>query len=871
MATRPQRPGGPPPPFVPEADHSGSFSIRTIQDAFAHSGIYVVFNDRGTPTVCRDMFDTSGTPLGARPMGMYPPGTSVLIHQQDSQTPIILGAVAPLSAEAKLILPDHIALASQVGAWDDSLHYDLLRDKNQIASNYSGGRPADSLMGDWGRINDLGLAFFLGRMMTMMRASDGAQIQAFWGDDLLRLIGYNLEIFTSGAEERKLNDQGEYQEVWRSSPFPWEALGKAGARGKTYTTDKSKPLAPGRKHVGVEPAEDDQLIVPRHMRFRGYLGDVEREYVCLPPAGLDISTYDGNDVYLGLLEIGKHIDGSYSVRSAKQVTLEKYILLPVPKELIAPEDPLGDTDENYKFSGQFGGGEEHKLPEFEWADDKPGIRAQQLWDYHAYFFGKYTQIGLMNHKKDWNLPEESEMQEIATRAAIAPSVVNMGYTFSAELPNPKEIKIDERSEHTVKFYATRSVVKLNDDGSVLMEDGFGSQIRLEGGNIFLTCPGDVWTMPGRNAVTWAPHDIIQKGGNSIDITASLKDVRIKGEQNVHLLAANKKSGSILIECRASGMPTLSQFQDKIGEDATGSGIFIKGPKTAVTIWGQRVYAGGSEKITGKQIVFDAGESGDVFLRGNRVDSQGKTSASLSTGDPGKSTSHIAVTPSAVTVESAQAVVGAPLALVNREGRIANLQVAGHAFFSRFILVEDGVATNGSISTLSQEHLAPRKTRVVIPKTANKVAIVVQSKAAIDASGNTKKQPFFEGDDALGDVPMSQAVGFSCRRTVEDHKLDQATFTLRSSRWQTLISAGGGKKTWEEPEVAYPDADGSRKTMPHPGLEAWKDWNKAFSSLSGGKNFNLDTGLSAGRSALDKEGQKPQDKKLEGNYTINVQK
>ena len=849
----------------------GTLFVRTVLDTFAHSGLYLLYNAIGEIVMCRDVSDASGMPLGSRNIGMYPAGASVLVYQPPDQLPMIIGSAAPMVTDAKLALPDSLGIGTNVGAWNDSMHFAPLKDPSEGIANHSGGRPINCLPGDWGRINDLGAAVFLGRMLAMLRASDGAQIQAFWGDDLLRLTGYNMEVFTSSSEKRDLNDQGEHHAVYRSSPFPWEAMGKGGASGATHTESKVQPLGPDMVYGPIEPKEDDQLIVPRHVIVRGYLGDIEREYVCLPPAGLDISRFENEDVYLGLLEITKHIDGSYGIRSAKQITMEKYVLLPVPKELIAPEDPLGDNDTNYKFSGQYGDGEDHAMPEFEWDEDEAGMRAQQMWDYHAYFFGRYAQIGLARHKKDWYLPEEDELTEMANRAAVAPATVDMGHRFYAELPNPKEIKIDERSGHTVKFYATRSVIKQFDDGSILLEDGFGSQIRLEGGNIFLTCPGDVWTLPGRNSVTWAPHDVIQKGGNSVDITASLKDVRIKGEQNVHVLAANQKTGSILIECRGSGVPSLDSFKDKLGESAVGSGIFIKGPKTAVTIWGQRIYAGGSEKITGKQIVLDAGENGDVFLRGNRVDSQGKTSASLSTGDPGKSTSHIAVTPSAVTVESAQAVVGAPLALVNREGRIANLQVAGHAFFSRFILVEDGVATNGSISTLSQEHLAPRKTRVVIPKTANKVAIVVQSKAAIDASGNTKKQPFFEGDDALGDVPMSQAVGFSCRRTVEDHKLDQATFTLRSSRWQTLISAGGGKKTWEEPEVAYPDADGSRKTMPHPGLEAWKDWNKAFSSLSGGKNFNLDTGLSAGRSALDKEGQKPQDKKLEGNYTINVQK
>lgn len=847
----------------------GTLFVRTVLDTFAHSGLYLLYNALGEIVMCRDMSDASGMPLGSRNVGMYPPGASVLVYQPPDQLPVIIGSVAPMVTDAKLALPDSLGIGTNVGAWNDSMHFAPLKDPAEGLVNHSGGRPVNCLPGDWGRINDLGAAIFLGRLLTLLRASDGAQIQAFWGDDLLRIIGYNMEVFTSSSEKRDLNDQGEHHGVYRSSPFPWEALGKGGARGETHTEGKSQPLAPDMVYGPVEPKEDDQLIIPRHVIMSGYLGDIEREYVCIPPAGLDISRFEKKDKYLGALEITKHIDGSYGVRSAKQITLEKYVLLPVPKELIAPEDPLGDDDTNYKFAGQHGGGESHEMKEFEWDEDKAGVRAQQLWDYHAYFFGRYTQIGLARHKKDWYLPEENELTEMADRASIEPSTVNMGHKFYAELPSPKEITIDERSGHKVKFYATRSVIKQCDDGSILLEDGFGSQIRLEGGNIFLTCPGDVWTLPGRNAVTWAPHDVIQRAGNSADITAAKKDVRIKGEQNVHVLAANQKTGSILIECRGTGMPALSSFKDKLGEAAAGSGIFIKAPKTAVTVWGQRIYAGGSEKITGKQIVLDAGKDGDVFLRGNRIDHQAKSNVAMAIGDPGKATAHVALSTTIMTVDTQAAVFGGTVALVGKEGD-GNLLVKGSVAIRESLLVEGGVATNSAFSSYKQEHLAPRDDKIKVPDPKSQLVYLTQVKTAIENSGKRKKDPFFEGSDALGGVPMSQAVGFSCRRTKEDLKLEQDSFVIRSARWQTLLEAGGGGKTWDEPEVPYPDADGGQKTLPHPGKEGWEDWSEAFSLLTDGKNFNPNTGRPSERNDLSEEGEKPTKSVFKDKYTINVQ-
>jgi len=853
----------------PSLPTEGSFYIRHVIDAFAHSGLYTIFNATGQLDLCRDMSDASGMPMGSRMINMYPPGSLVLVYEPKDQSPIILGALSPMVTDAKLALPDWIGLCSRVGAWEDPLHSDPIADNTQGLFNSSGGRPIDCLPGDWGRINDLGAAIFLGRMMSMLRASDGAQIQAFWGDDLLRVIGYNYELFTAGSEERKINDQGEYQEIYRSSPFPWEALGKGGAKGATHTSSKSQPTEPGMTYSEVEPKEDDQLIVPRHMIVRGYLGDIEREFVCLPPVGLDISRYQTMDKYLGLMDISKHIDGSYSVRSAKQITLEKYVLLPVPKELIAPEDPLGDDETNYKFAGVEGSGEDHKMQEFDWAEDKPGIRAQQLWDYHAYFFGKYVQQGLMQHEKDWYLPEENAMSGMADRASVLPATVNMGHKFYADMVSPVELKIDERSSHMVKFYATRSVIKQCDDGSILLEDGCGSQIRMEGGNIFITCPGDVWTLPGRNAITWAPHDVIQRAGNSADISAAKKDVRIKAEQNLHMLAANKKTGSILLECRGNGMPSLSAFKDKLGEAVTGSGIFIKAPKTSIALWGQRIYAGGSEKIRGKQIVLDAGREGSVFLRGNMIESQADASVVSAVGTLGKNTSFMSLGRSSLATDAENILLGGNTSIMKKDKDVS-VQIVGNVILHRQLVVDGAVVSNKGFAAYKQSQVAPREQKIKMPDVKPYTELIQTLKNMVDLSAVAKQKIFFKGSDALGDVPMSQAVGFSCRRTVQDLKLEQGSFVIRAARWQTLIKLGGGSNTWDEPEVPYPDADGGQKTFPHPGKEGWKDWGGAFSMLDDGKNFSPTTGVPVQRSGLSEDGQEPVKKKFEKNYVINVQ-
>lgn len=834
------------------------FKVGTIKDSFAHTGLYIVTGMNGELLYAREMLDTGTLPTGSRPLSMYPVGTTVFIADMPPLGAIILGSVPSAVGSSRVILPSSIVPRSQVGQWQDQAHYDALKNEDSGAVSYSLGRPVDALPGDWGRTNDLGLMFMLGRLMVAMKASEGAQVQAFYGDNLLRLIGYNYQKFTAGSEESCLHDEGEYREVVKMTPFPWEAMGKLAAGASTRTEDGS--LEPDALYLPTEPKFDDQQMVYRHLRFRGYLGDVEREYVCMPPTG-DAMRYSQDDLkYTGLLELCKSIDGSYSVRSAKQITFEKYVLLPIPKEKASAEDPKGDTGENYKFAGVTGEGEDHALPEFKWSADTPYIRAAQLWDYHAYLFGKYAQIGLIRHTKDWVVPEESDVQGIASKAIN--DNIQIGHKFYADLPSMSELVIDQRTNHSVKFYASRSIIKQLDDGGILLEDGYGSQIRMEGGNIFITCVGDVWTMPGRNAITWAPHDVIQKAGNSVDITAAKKDVRVKAEQNVHVLAANGRSGSLLMECRANKHPVRDEFDSKIGEDAVGGGIFLKCKDSTVTTWGKRVYVGG---IAGSssEILLDAGEAGTTVVRGRSVTMHGLTNSAMVAGDTNKSTLNLAY--NSLIGDAAFNFLGGFLVI---RGASAGLLLDGSAVIADTLLVDGQVISNTAVVGYQQRQMIPNERKVPIRPAVGSFDKVVTAAVSLAGSTLTSVEPLIEGNDAVGSKELQASVGFSCRRTVEDLKLEEDSFKLPPARWQTVLFAKGSNTPWDEPVVKYPDADGSTETYPHPGKEAWKDW-QVWQETSD-KNFITPTGLPVARAELSEEPNNLTPGTLADNYTINVQ-
>jgi hypothetical protein len=139
------------------------------------------------------------------------------------------------------------------------------------------------------------------------------------------------------------------------------------------------------------------------------------------------------------------------------------------------------------------------------------------------------------HVGDFFTPRQDELSYAETLQA-KPDFSPLKNKQWLDRPQPKRLKVDHR--YASDYYETTAGIYALPDGGIVIQDGYGSEIRMTGGSIFLTCPGDVWRMPGRSCIDWAGDDHIIKANNSVDITSSNKDVRVKAEHNLEMLAAN---------------------------------------------------------------------------------------------------------------------------------------------------------------------------------------------------------------------------------------------------------------------------------------------------------------------------------------------
>jgi len=859
--------------------------VCTIHDSFSHTGAYVLKTLSGSTKSGMRLSEVCATPFGTRSVTQLVIGDAVqCLSVPGINWSIILGVIPSQITDGRFILADSLVMCGQVGLFQDPVHRVVYENDDNRMPNFSCGRPVDTLQGDWGMINDFGVAFWIGRIMAQMRASDVAKIEAFWGDDLIRLFAYNFQKYTAARELFAFDDEGEYDEIERWTPYMWESLGsyKAGEEVFDEYRGDEGGLQKDRKKSRFEPKEEGkQSMAFRGQTMRGFLGDGERESIVLLPNGAEgISKVDDEENYRGVFEAHKMLDGTFAVRSSKQILFEKSLIIPVPRQLLDPDDPSGDTsvgdDANYKAAGEYGDGPTQEKKPFKWAEDEyPNDRALSLWEQQAYLLGKYGLQVIDAHEKDWKAPEEQELEIDDEKQNEIDSTLfdaALEFQFVTKLPKYGEVTIDQRDGYDVRYYQTRSCIQMLDDGSIVIEDGYGSQLLMSGGNIHLSCMGDVFNRPGRNFITWAPRDIISRAGWCNEITASKKDVRIKAENSLQMRAGTEDKGSILIECVAESKPAKSDWSGKLGEDVESNGIIIKAEKSAIDVWAKYVFAGTTKDEEGT-VELNSG-TGRTTVAGDIVGVEALAQFGVLVGASRSKTS----TPAQFGMDTSSAFMR-----VSRFDMVGNLGVWTGATGGGKIEADRDILTNASMGAVQNIFCAGIMAANGMSSsnkhngTGGGTAPTVSSQGGkVESEASSQKQQLFAPFDDFtlddteigpGNQDVWDAVGFSFRTSEDQYKIDDS-FQVQEARWQQLYRAFGVSETWEEPIVKAPTGEDTR---PHPGNQAWEqDDHLKYLDPGDSKNVDYTKGRSKNRDDQSEEAPSLKDGKLKDEFLINVQ-
>lgn len=596
------------------------------------------------------IINPTGNPFyGSRSSHLLPIGSYAVILTSDEQSRahgVIIGAFPPSSVNLKqkremsFTMAPELVPGTPVGPYKDKISSEALKKAlaKDPALNKNVGRPIDAYSGDVVDLTELGCGVWTGRAVTVLRAGHDVGVECHYVDSLLRLSGFNFEQFTAGADLTAFNDDGLYTEIKRLSPYPIESMGSTNPEGRVPNKEGQKRNTSKTGTASHVPEEDEQTGYWRYLKLTGHLGDIETTYVSTvsedaqEPRTGGPAYKDSQDIH-GVFKRTVGTDGAYMIQSAKSISLVKDIMIPVPVEVYRPDDPRG--------SGGKSEADEYKPPNTRkgvvFKADAPYSRALHTHDALAHQSNYLTNLPIQKHTKtegglDWDLKEISELKfgEETGKSWDELKPISKG-KFWADLPKIATIKIDHK-ETKGTFFVSKSCIVMHEDGSIHLEDGYGGQISMRGGNIDISCPGTITTRPGNDMVSIVGRSISHIAGENIESAAMKGDVRIHGNRNVTILGGNDGRGGVLIESKSDqthiGL-TADDLEDPKDNTNAYGGVWLKSRQGAVSVLGKQTYIGCDNDGL---VVIDGNKEGTVVITGQSLTTNTET-LYFAAGDP----------------------------------------------------------------------------------------------------------------------------------------------------------------------------------------------------------------------------------------------
>lgn len=797
----------------------------------------------------------STTPVGAKKIGAIPPGTRVfVVVPQSSVTGTIIGTSFGYEVGLGDSLRDYISQAST----NTIPHENLLNEDNykeEKLYSFSPNAPIDETsLGEWGMMTETGTALFVDSFMAFLRSDENCGFWAFWHDQLARMHGHNLQIRSAACQIDSFDDEGELSVITGWSPYLWESMGSVLA-GKDFvkgrevkdTQTKESQYAP------TDLLNEYQVPFHRLIRFDGFLGQGFKQQLRTPPPKLAYNYAQSDPSSLVNMadpaptpvvwEEHLAMDGNYHMVSSQGIFIAHMPVNGSFRQSKRPEDGTGDQhgkdgfnaagfDNNNIATHNVREGLAGELPE----GTGPALIADDELAYGVNWRGSHP---FAYHKKDWQIGKPFTCERAATfndlsekhylpKPDAEPLFVDQRYGERKSESSPKD--------GIVKYHPTLSFISILRDGTVVIAGPAGEEIRMGGGSIELTCPGDIQLRPGRNLVTLAGRDAIVRAVEDIDISSAEKDVRVKGERNIQVLGGNSKyGGGVLIESR--GESYQQDLEAKTGSDVVFSGITLKS-KSFITTTATNVYLRAGLPGSIGTITIDASKgSGYIVTNSANITSYIKDSAIQYFGEPTK-------------IKAANYFSAVTTILAS------SLQVLkGNNSFGGGLIVSGNIAINEGhvFSTTAKTY------KMMVPEFAAEGKKILEKEKVrlgkVDKDNNKMGEDLYKmimtnrlyAEKNEGNDDVLKLTSFSFRTTKQ---CKAQKFMLFESRWaQRAEAVGENTKKWKE----NPVISNGEITYPYPGREAWlndKTYKKMEKTLYPYENVELEGGN------LDGFGRKP---------------
>ena len=441
--------------------------------------------------------------------------------------------------------------------WDRHIN-GIMKPLENINDNSSGirthFRPTDVYPGEFAHVNQHNCGI-KGGMFSTTLIGGGASLRLSALSNLARIACESFQRYSlSGAlhefhNGRYLSSERNFA-LYQEERLGWHKPDYGNFSSNVWTTDSEAPKG-----------GENQTMRPRIKELGGFFGHLKSSF-CLRPdpndEGLRVQG-SGSPKEAGVSRETIDPSGQYRLSTAGMLVLERTGRIPVPVRKCYPTDDKHQIDETPEV-----------LKPFKHKEDDPGNRQLELFDRQAYDLkNQYARVDGLGFTPDYDVPQETDLKPLEDE-------------YDKKYFGNKTVKLQ-------KYDKRRAGVYIGEDGSVIIRDAWGSEITMLGGNVQISCAGNIMTMPGKTALTIAGDDIVQKAQNSVDIHASEHDVRLSAARNMEIRGGGdekKYPGGVIIESVGSS-PSPWDGKDK-GEDARLSGITLRTKNQAVVVDGKIV-------------------------------------------------------------------------------------------------------------------------------------------------------------------------------------------------------------------------------------------------------------------------------------------
>jgi hypothetical protein len=718
---------------------------------------------------------------GRETIGILPGARVVCLLALDSETEayVIAALPDPVSNVNKAPL-DTMQQAGGSTAYTERMLYDLLFSKNQPFTFAHAGTPVDQQPGEWSMLNDLGGGLGLERFAAWLRASEFCSVNADALTDTLRVMARTLMTQTVSSAELDTILGGSPVRVSTRAMFESEAYGLAEGKPAGAFVPGGKPP------VGVSPGSGESAALdvvrkPDHPEVEirlaarvveaegGNLGGAHRHSVV--PTFLAGQHFGGGTP---LLHEFRGLDGVYHVESMRGLHLWKTAGMAPPASDSAEISGVGGPSAVYVA-------DPFVLDEKLYGDMGTALLA---YEFHAFLANAGSASAAASAETSAPLPQTDTQWQ--------------------PMPGGAEIVVAP-GQPPVRFYNVSAGISIMPDGYVVITDGWGGQIVMGGGNMVLSCPGDIYRLPGRNDVVLAPGDAIVRAKHDVDISSSRGNVRVKADTNLSMLAGNSGAGGVLIESKGVNVANA-----ELGAKSMHTGIAMKSAGDIV-----QTATGGIQRNAGQLADFASVET-------SRIDSIDIVTTSMLVGTEKNKylfSESMMLIPADIIAQGNMHLKGR-----TRFGGWVYIETEG-LFSVNAVVAKGGLLTSGVSQASSDKIEDPfdRKNRLPgetaeNPSTVRDVINAREAKA-LESVLKYDVKAWKVYNDGIGKRYANlAAMTFSFRFDGEYFGRKAGVgFTLPAAMWQQRLDAAGGSAGWYEPGVGTGPLT---TTAPYPGLEAW---------------------------------------------------